>query len=39
MACIPQFDTMHPSMSFGAFFNDRDFDTIWRKDKKMAWGV
>ncbi len=25
MACVPQFDTMHPSMSLGAFFNDRNF--------------
>lgn len=24
MACIPQFDTMHPSMSLGAFFYDRN---------------
>ena len=26
MACVPQFDTMHPSMSLGANFNDRNFD-------------
>ena len=25
MACVPQFDTMHPSMSLGAIFNDRNF--------------
>ena len=25
MACVPQFDTMHPSMSLGANFNDRNF--------------
>ena len=25
LACIPQFDTMHPSMSLGASFNDRNF--------------
>jgi len=25
LACVPQFDTMHPSMSLGAFFNDRNF--------------
>ncbi|MDE7332404.1 MAG: hypothetical protein K2O16_09175 [Lachnospiraceae bacterium] len=25
MACIPQFDTMHPSMSLGANFYDRIF--------------
>jgi len=25
MACVPQFDTMHPSMSLGAIFNDRIF--------------
>lgn len=23
LACIPQFDTMHPSMTLGANFNDR----------------
>ena len=27
MACVPQFDTMHPSMSLGAFFNDRN---LWK---------
>jgi len=26
MACVPQFDTMHSSMSLGANFNDRNFD-------------
>ena len=26
MACVPQFDTMHPSMSLGANFNDRNFN-------------
>ncbi len=25
MACVPQFDTMHPSISLGANFNDRIF--------------
>ena len=25
LACVPQFDTMHSSMSLGAFFNDRNF--------------
>ena len=25
MACVPQFDTMHPSVSLGANFNDRNF--------------
>lgn len=25
LACVPQIDTMHPSMSLGANFNDRDF--------------
>ncbi len=25
MACVPQFDTMHPSMTLGANFNDRNF--------------
>jgi len=25
LACVPQFDTMHPSMSLGANFNDRNF--------------
>lgn len=24
LACVPQFDTMHPSMSLGAIFNDRN---------------
>ena len=28
VACVPQFDTMHPSMSLGAFFNDRNFRHI-----------
>ena len=27
LACVPQFDTMHPSMSLGAFFNDRN---LWK---------
>ena len=27
MACLPQFDTMHPSISLGAFFNDRTYPT------------
>lgn len=26
MACVPQFDTMHPSMTLGANFNDRDLN-------------
>ena len=26
LACVPQFDTMHSSMSLGANFNDRNFD-------------
>ena len=25
LACVPQFDTMHPSVSLGANFNDRIF--------------
>lgn len=29
LACVSQFDTMHPSMSLGAIFNDRNFsDTL-----------
>ncbi|MBD5089454.1 MAG: hypothetical protein HDT30_11725 [Clostridiales bacterium] len=28
MACVPQFDTMHPSMSLDAFFNDRNFSRL-----------
>ena len=28
MVCVPQFDTMHPSMSLGANFNDRDFKRL-----------
>lgn len=39
LACVPQFDTMHPRLSLGANFSDRNFNTIWQKDKKMAWGV
>ena len=26
--CVPQFDTMHPSMSLGAIFNDRNFNDL-----------
>ena len=25
LACVPQFDTMHPSKCLGANFNDRNF--------------
>ncbi len=28
MACVPQFDTMHPSMTLGEIFNDRDFSHL-----------
>ena len=28
MACVPQFDTMHPGVSLGANFNDR----IWKAE-------
>lgn len=28
MACVPQFDTMHPSMSLGANFNDWNLGAI-----------
>ena len=31
MACVPQFDTMHPSMSLDAFFNDREFYWLWHR--------
>ncbi len=28
LACVPQFDTMHPSVSLGAFFNDRNLSVF-----------
>ena len=28
MACVPQFDTMHPSVSLGANFNDRNSELL-----------
>ena len=31
MACVPQFDTMHPSMSLGADFNDGSFRHLSEK--------
>lgn len=31
MACVLQFDTMHPSMTLGVFFNDRKIGITWRK--------
>ena len=31
LACVPQFDTMHPSMSLGANFTDRIFTNSFLK--------
>lgn len=31
LACVPQFDTMHPSVTLGAFFNDRIFTNSFLK--------
>ena len=31
LACVPQFDTMHPNVSLGAFFNDRNFRHLSEK--------
>ena len=31
MACVPLFDTMHPNVSLGAFFNDRNFRHLSEK--------
>ena len=31
MACVPQFDTMHPSVSLGANFNDKNFRHLSEK--------
>ncbi|MDE6924061.1 MAG: hypothetical protein K2P59_02200 [Acetatifactor sp.] len=32
VVCVPQFDTMHPSMTLGANFNDRDFACMSRQE-------
>jgi len=28
LACVPQFDTMHPSVTLGAEFNDRNIACV-----------
>ena len=28
LACVPQFDTMHPSVTLGAKFNDRNIACV-----------
>ena len=33
VACVPQFDAMHPSMSLGANFNDRNLNHLYIESK------
>lgn len=37
MACVPQFDTIHPSMSLGAIFNDRNFRHLSENISAGTW--
>ena len=35
LACVPQFDTMHPIMTLGANFNDRNLTNSFFPELKI----
>jgi len=39
MAYVLQFDTMHPSMTLGAFFNDRNFVCMSQQEQGEDSGI